>query len=111
MPALALREALINAICHRDYTVYYVAIMLAIYDDRLELWNVGELPKQLKIENIKNPHGSYPRNKNIATTFYRRGWIESWGTGITRMIGFCQKNNTPEPEFTQYSGGFSISYP
>ena len=111
VPALALREGLINAICHRDYTGYNATLMLAIYDDRLELWNVGELPKELTIENIKNPHSSYPRNKNIANVFYKRGWIETWGTGITRMIGFCHINKTPEPEFSQYSGGFSITFP
>lgn len=110
VPALALREALINAISHRDYTVYNSTITLAIYDDRLELWNVGELPHQLNLNDLKTPHGSYPRNKNIATVFYKRGWIESWGTGILRMIGFCQKNKTPEPEFEQYSSGFSIVF-
>lgn len=111
VPALALREALINSICHRDYTVFNTTLMLAIYDDRLELWNAGELPKQLNIENLKNPHGSYPRNKNIANVFYKRGWIETWGTGTTRMIDFCRNNKTPEPEFNQYSGGFSITFP
>lgn len=111
VPALALREALINSISHRDYTVFNTTLMLAIYDDRLELWNAGELPKQLNIENLKNPHGSYPRNKNIANVFYKRGWIETWGTGITRMIEFCRNNKTPEPEFNQYSGGFSIVFP
>lgn len=110
VPALALREALINSICHRDYTVFNTTLMLAIYDDRLELWNAGELPKQLNIENLKNPHGSYPRNKNIANVFYKRGWIETWGTGTTRMIDFCRNNKTPEPEFNQYSGGFSIIF-
>ncbi len=111
VPALALREALINSICHRDYTVFNTTLMLAIYDDRLELWNAGELPKQLNIENLKNPHGSYPRNKHIANVFYKRGWIETWGTGTTRMIDFCRNNKTPEPEFNQYSGGFSIVFP
>lgn len=111
VPALALREALINAISHRDYTVRNSSISLAIYDNRLEIWNVGELPNTLKLENLKEPHGSYPRNINIASIFYKRGWIESWGIGITRMIGFCHKNKTPEPEFSEYSGGFSITFP
>ena len=62
VPALALREALINAICHRDYTVYNATLMLAIYDDRLELWNVGELPKELALENLKNPSNILDKN-------------------------------------------------
>ena len=111
IPALALREALINSICHRDYTAYNTTLMLAIYDDRLELWNAGELPKELKLEQLKKPHGSYPRNQNIAHVFYKRGWIETWGTGITRIMAFCHENKTPEPELTEYSGGLSITFP
>lgn len=110
VPALALREALINAICHRDYTVYSSTISLAIYDDRLELWNVGQLPPHLKIEDLRTSHDSYPRNEKIAMTFYKRGWIESWGTGTTRMINYCKNNGTPEPVFVEYSGGFSVVF-
>lgn len=111
VPPLALREALINAICHREYgNALSSTIMLAIYDDRLELWNAGELPPELQLEDLKITHNSHPRNKNISTVFYKRGWIESWGTGTLRMIGYCRDNNTPEPEFEQYSGGFSIIF-
>lgn len=84
--------------------------MFAIYDDRLELWNAGELPPELKLEDLKTSHSSYPRNKNISTVFYKRGWIESWGTGTLRMIKYCQKNSTPEPEFEEYSRGFSTVF-
>ena len=66
--------------------------MLAIYDDRLELWNSGTLPSGIQLEDLKIKHGSHPRNKHISTVFYKRGWIESWGTGTLRMIGYCQKN-------------------
>lgn len=110
VPVLALREALINAVCHRDYTVRNATISLAIYDDRLEIWNVGELPHQLLIDNLREPHGSYPRNEKIADVFYKRGWIENWGTGTLRMIGYCKQNKTPEPEFIQYSGGFAVIF-
>lgn len=110
VPVLALREALINAICHRDYTVRNSTLSLAIFDDRLEIWNVGELPPQLAITNLREPHGSYPRNETIANVFYQRGWIESWGTGTLRMIGYCNQNKTPEPEFIQYSGGFAVVF-
>lgn len=109
VPNLALREALINAISHRDYT-NNSSIGLAIYDDRLEIWNSGELPSKLTLEDLKKQHNSYPRNKIIATVFYQRGWVESWGTGTLRMAGFCKDNGTPEPEFEEYSGGFSIVF-
>lgn len=110
VPPLALREALINSITHRDYANRSASIALAIYDDRLELWNNGVLPPQLTIADLRKKHGSYPRNEKIATVFYEKGWVEGWGTGTTRMIGYCQKNGTPEPEFIEYSGGFAVTF-
>jgi ATP-dependent DNA helicase RecG len=111
VPNRALREALINAISHRDYTAYTSTISLAIYDDRLELWNAGTLPNRLKLEDLRSSHDSHPRNKQIAMAFYERGWIEMWGTGTTRMIEFCRKNGTPEPAFREYAGGFAVIFP
>jgi len=110
VPGLALREALINAISHRAYSNGATSISMAIYDDRLELWNVGELPQNLKIEDLKKRHDSYPRNETIATVFYKRSWVEGWGTGTVRMVGYCQQNETPEPEFEEYSGGFAVVF-
>jgi ATP-dependent DNA helicase RecG len=111
VPVLALREALINAMCHRDYTIRNTTFTLAIYDDRLELWNVGGLLPPLNIEALQHPHGSYPRNKLIADVLYKRGWIESWGSGTLRMIDYCSNNKTPAPIFSEYSGGFSVTFP
>lgn len=107
---LALREALVNAISHRDYANHSATISLSIYDDRLELWNNGVLPPQLSLAALRKRHESYPRNKTTATIFYEQGWVEGWGTGTTRMIGYCQKNDTPEPEFEEYSGGFVVIF-
>jgi ATP-dependent DNA helicase RecG len=83
---------------------------LSIFDDRLEIWNNGELPPELNIDDLRKPHQSYPRNEEIATIFYERGWVEGWGTGTVRMIGYCQKNGTPEPEFQEYSGGVAVIF-
>jgi len=110
VPQLALREALVNAISHREYTNHSSTISLAIFDDRLELWNNGVLPPQLNFAALRKRHESYPRNKTIATIFYEQGWVEGWGTGTTHMIGYCQKNGTPEPEFEEYSGGFAVIF-
>lgn len=110
VPALALREALVNSISHRDYSNRSSTISLAIFDDRLEIWNNGELPPELKIEDLRHQHESYPRNEEIATIFYKRGWVEGWGTGTVRMIGYCKQNGTPEPEFKEYSGGFAVIF-
>lgn len=110
VPQLALREALVNSISHRDYTNQSATISMAIYDDKLELWNNGVLPPQLSFEALRKRHESYPRNKTIATIFYEQGWVEGWGTGTTRMIGYCQDNGTPEPEFQEHSGGFAVTF-
>jgi ATP-dependent DNA helicase RecG len=91
LPFLAIREALINAICHRNYLNQAGSISLAIYDDRLELWNLGELLSPLYFEDLKKtPHESIPRNKKIAHVFYVREFIEKWGSGTTRMLDLCK---------------------
>jgi len=110
IPQLALREALVNSIAHRDYTNHSASISLAIFDDRLELWNNGILPSQLNIAALRHRHESCPRNKKIASVFYDQGWVEGWGTGTTRMISYCQENGTPEPEFEEYTGGFAVIF-
>jgi ATP-dependent DNA helicase RecG len=111
LPFLAVREALINAICHRDYSHFSGSISLAIYDDRFEIWNMGELPAPLRLEDLtKTPHDSVQRNKKIAHVFYVRKYIEKWGSGITRMGDLCRDNQVPAPEYSLYSGGFSICF-
>ena len=76
-PESALREAILNAIIHKDYSSTW--IFLRIYDDRLEIWNPGELPEELTVDKLKENHSSYPRNPNIAGVFFKAGYIESWG--------------------------------
>lgn len=110
LPVLAVREALINAISHKDYTQRSAAITLAIFDDRLEIWNNGNLPRELTIEALKKKHKSYPRNKLIAKAFYMRGLIETWGTGTTKMIERCHEHGIPDPIFEEYSGGVSVQF-
>ena len=111
VPQLALREALINAFCHRNYNERSASPHLAIYDDRLEIWNPGSLPSGITLEQLKKPHHSFQRNELIANVFYKRGWIEKWGTGTTRMVEYCKSNTTPEPEFSEEFYGFSVVFP
>lgn len=110
LPVLAIREALSNAICHKNYSIPNSAITLAIFDDRLEIWNCGTLPSSLNLEDLKHIHKSYPRNRAIARVFYLRRYIETWGTGTTKMIDLCRENNDPDPVFTEYSGGFAVTF-
>ncbi|HXL56196.1 MAG TPA: ATP-binding protein [Chitinophagaceae bacterium] len=74
-PEPALREAVLNAIVHKNYGG--TTIQLSVYDDELILWNPGSLPPDLKIEILKEKHPSHPRNKNIADIFFKAGYIEA----------------------------------
>ena len=98
LPVMAIREALVNAISHRDYTNQSASISFAIFDDRLEIWNNGTLPPELKLKDLKKRHESYPRNKRIAKIFYSRGWVEKAGIGTLRMLEDCKELGVPEPE-------------
>jgi len=109
LPVLAIREALSNAVCHRDYSIHNAAITLAIFDDRMEIWNNGILPSRLSLDDLEKTHKSYPRNRNIANVFFLRNYIETWGTGTIKMIELCQEHGVPRPVFDEYSGGFSVT--
>ena len=78
-PPLAMREALANALCHRDYSIGGGSVGIAVYDDRLEVTSSGSLHFGLRPEKLFTPHESRPWNPLIARTFYRRGIIEEWG--------------------------------
>lgn len=105
IPSEALREALINALCHRQYEKYNLTIGIAIYDDRIEIENPGMFPPQITLANIKEPHGSYPYNPLIADVLYKTSYLESWGSGVKRIVEACRKQNVPDPEWSM-SGGF-----
>lgn len=81
MPYHALREALINALCHRHWERYNLTISLAIYDDRIEIASPGIFPPQITPENIKEPHESYPHNLKVVEALYRMTYLENWGGG------------------------------
>jgi len=107
-PEEALREAIINAVIHRDYIGPH--IQLKIYPDKMILWNVGVLPREIKIEELKKNHLSYPRNELLADVFFKAGLIEEWGRGTIKIIDECKKAGLPEPEFKEEFGGFSIYF-
>ncbi|MCD5401471.1 hypothetical protein LR013_02595 [candidate division NPL-UPA2 bacterium] len=102
-PLEALREAVINAVCHRDYTIPSNA-EVRIYDDKLIVWSPGKLPLGITIEDLYKPHSSTLRNKGIAGIFYDIGLIEQWGSGIDKMRNACAKAGLPEPQFEEYQG-------
>ncbi|MCM1041819.1 MAG: putative DNA binding domain-containing protein [Bacteroides sp.] len=99
IPYRAIREAVINALCHRSYRDPGGSVGMAIYDNRVEIENPGSFPAGWDMERIKKEHASKPNNPLIADTLYVRKILESWGRGINLMMEECEKANLPEPEY------------
>lgn len=109
-PLDALREAVINAIVHRDYT-FPANVQVEIYDNNIRIWSPGKLPLGITIEDLyKKTHDSVLRNKLIAQVFFDIGYIERYGTGTTKIMELCKEHGIPLPEFREDSGGFSVIF-
>jgi ATP-dependent DNA helicase RecG len=109
-PTEALREALANAFCHRDYSIGGGAVSLAIYDDRLEVSSTGALPFDLTPADLLRPHESRPWNPLIAQAFYRRGMIETWGRGTIKMAELMAGAGLMPPEFESRAGEVVVRF-
>lgn len=99
-PEDAVREALINALAHRDYSASSGGVSIHIYPRRLEIWNSGGLPGGVTVENLIEGHISVLRNPDIAHALYIRGLMEKAGRGSVLMIGRCQEQGLPAPVWT-----------
>jgi ATP-dependent DNA helicase RecG len=108
IPDKAIREAVLNALIHKDYTGR-TAIMLRVYDPTVSIWNEGELEK-LTIEDLSREHSSYQRNPLIADIFFRAGYIEAWGRGTLTIINEAAKGGLPAPAFEVYQGGLKVTF-
>lgn len=109
VPGEGLREALLNALCHKAYQSG-VPIQISVYNDRLYIANCGSLPENWTLENLMQKHASNPYNPNIAHVFYLAGFIESWGRGIEKICSACKKDGVPQPEYTINPGDIMIKF-
>lgn len=109
-PMEALREALANALCHRDYAVGGGSISVAIFDDRLEIGSTGALPFGLTPADLKRRHASRPWNPLMAGVFYRRGLIERWGRGTLKIVDLVEQAGLAEPEFKEVTGDLVVRF-
>ncbi len=107
-PPDAVREAIINAICHRDYSLPS-NMQIRVFDDRIEIWGCGPLPEPLTPEDLKRKHRSIPRNPLIAKCFFLIKFIEQWGTGTNDMIAACINWGLPEPMFELVTGDLVVT--
>lgn len=107
-PYDAVREAVLNALIHRDYASVG-RIQIRVYDDRLVISNPGGLPEALTVSDLFREHRSFPRNPAIAQTLYFTQLIEKWGTGTIRMRNACQNEGAPDPEFEARPDEFLVT--
>jgi ATP-dependent DNA helicase RecG len=108
-PKDAIREALLNAVAHKDYSGG-VPIQISVYKDKILIWNEGQLPDNWTIETLLEKHASKPFNPDIANALFRSGYIESWGRGIAKMTEQCFNYGLPAPIFMFKSSGFWVEF-
>jgi ATP-dependent DNA helicase RecG len=107
LPEDALREAVVNAVCHRDYFEKGARVLVEIYDDRVDVVNPGGACRGITPENFGTV--SITRNSIIASMLYRADYIEQMGTGIVRMKKAAKEANVAEPVF-ELSGFFKVTF-
>ncbi len=100
LPLDAVKEAIVNAVCHRDYTSN-ASVQVMLFRNRLEIWNPGVLPYGLTVQKLHGPHKSLPANPLLADPMYWNGYIEKVGTGTEDIINKCRDYGLKTPEFYQ----------
>ena len=99
-----------NALIHRDYASG-APIQIRVHDDRLRIWNPGELPEHWSVGRLLQAHPSRPFNPIIANAFFRAGEIEAWGRGIQRIFDACREAGAPTPQLDYTEGDWSMEFP
>ena len=105
-PVFAVREALVNAVCHRDYSTKGLRVEMRMFDDRLEIVSPGGLPGHITLDNIVEEH--YSRNPRLVRGLYYWGYIEELGLGVDRMIEEMVQGGHPAPEFVSKPHSFTV---
>ena len=108
-PRNAIRELVLNAIAHKNYALM-VPIQIKVFSDHIVISNDCVFPKGWTVENLLAPHRSRPYNPLIANTFYRSGFIESWGRGIQKIKESCEKSGNEFPIFQVCDGDITIIF-
>jgi predicted HTH transcriptional regulator len=105
LPREAVAEAIVNAVAHRDYASN-ASVQVMLFSDRLEIWNPGELPSNLTVDQLSRPHPSIPRNPLIADPLFLARYAEKAGSGILDMFALCKAEGLRAPQFRQDGGQF-----
>jgi predicted HTH transcriptional regulator len=108
-PTLAVREALLNALLHSDYSMKGSRILVAIFADRLDITNPGMLPLGITLEDLKNGVSSI-RNKVIGKVFEKMELVEQWGSGYKRIMDICISEGYPEPKWEEFGSAVRVTF-
>ncbi|MBI3959602.1 MAG: putative DNA binding domain-containing protein, partial [Chloroflexi bacterium] len=106
-PVAVVREAIVNAVAHRDYSIRGEGIRLLMFSDRLEVYSPGRLPGHVTLENLLEER--YSRNEALVAVLSDLGYIERLGYGIDRMIGAMRSLGLSPPEFAETAAGFQVT--
>ncbi|MDR0715061.1 MAG: transcriptional regulator, partial [Bacteroidales bacterium] len=106
-PIPALREMLLNSLIHRNYMG--APTQIRVYDKKMFVWNDGGLPPTITLSQLKENHSSHPRNPILAEACFKGGYIDSWGSGIMKIINSCQAAGLPTPDLKEKEGGFIVT--
>jgi ATP-dependent DNA helicase RecG len=109
MPRDVLREAVLNAVVHKDYSTCN-PIHIRVYDDKVIIYNDCRFPLNMQPEVLLQGIGSKPHNPLIANVFFRSGQVEAWGRGIEKMKNGCIADSLPEPDFKVLPTTFSVCF-
>lgn len=108
-PEPAIREAILNAIAHKDYSDS-TPIQISVYEDKIIIWNPGLLPQNWTFDVLMHKHPSKPFNPKVAEVLFRAGYIEVWGRGTINMINECKYVNLPTPIYKYENSGFIVNF-
>ena len=98
LPEPAVREAIVNAVCHRDYASA-ASVQVMLFKNRLEIWSPGPLPKGMTLAKMYKRHKSYPANPLLAYAMFLRKYVEQTGTGTGDIIARCREWGLPDPQW------------
>jgi ATP-dependent DNA helicase RecG len=105
-PNFAVREAVVNAVCHRDYRLSGRRVEVRMYEDRLEVISPGGLPGYITLDNIVDEH--FSRNPRMVAGLFQWGYIEELGLGIDRMIEEMVEHGHAPPHFEAKPYSFTV---
>jgi ATP-dependent DNA helicase RecG len=105
----SMREALLNAILHKD-NMQYTPIQIKVFPDSVFIFNAGHLPDTWNVETLFEKHGSKPHNPLVASAIFRTGMIEAWGRGIEKILSGCERIGAPPPIIKSIGSDMSIEF-